>query len=81
MRGRQSYGMLNIIDVRETIAQNELEYIEIAVKLGLNKNWRQEISKGIRQNKHKLFGDQECIVSLEKFYQSIVSIPSFKREI
>ena len=36
MRARQSYGMLRMIGVTETIAKTEEEYIEIAVRLGLS---------------------------------------------
>jgi predicted O-linked N-acetylglucosamine transferase (SPINDLY family) len=72
MRGRQSYGMLKIMGMTETIAQDEAEYIEIAVKLGLNPTWRRQISDQIKHHKHKLFNDHECIAGLEEFYQSVV---------
>jgi len=36
MRGRHSYGILKCC-VTDTIAKNEAEYIEIAVRLGLDR--------------------------------------------
>jgi protein O-GlcNAc transferase len=44
MRGRQSYGMLKILSLTDTIAQDETEYIDIAVKLGLDAEWRHTLT-------------------------------------
>ena len=73
MRGRHCYGILNMIDVKDTIANSESEYIDIAVKLGNNYQWRQEITNKIRANKHKLFNDLECIRGLEDFIINVVN--------
>lgn len=68
MRGRQSYGMLNIINLTETIAWNEQEYVKIAIKLGMEPQWRQEIAQKIKSNANLLFNDLTCIQALEHFY-------------
>ncbi|UAJ73054.1 hypothetical protein IQE94_01500 [Synechocystis sp. PCC 7339] len=72
MRGRQSYGMLKRIGVTETIAETETEYIEIAVRLGLDHEWRQSIHDKMAENKHRLFDDQECVRGLESFLEEAV---------
>jgi predicted O-linked N-acetylglucosamine transferase (SPINDLY family) len=72
MRARHSYGILRMIDVTETIAKNEIEYIQIAVRLGLDHQWRQEIREKIAVNKHRIFNDQECIIALEAFFQEAI---------
>jgi protein O-GlcNAc transferase len=72
MRGRQSYGILKMLGVTDTITQNEAEYIEIAVRLGLNPQWRQEISQRMSQRHHYLYEDKSCVKGLEQFYQQIV---------
>jgi len=41
MRGRHSYGILKMLGVTDTITKNEAEYIEIAVRLGLDRVERQ----------------------------------------
>ncbi|BFM40971.1 tetratricopeptide repeat protein [Synechocystis sp. LKSZ1] len=69
MRGRHSYAMLKMIGVTETIAETEEEYIEIAVRLGLDTEWRQQIKTKILANKNRLFDDRECIRGLESFCQ------------
>jgi predicted O-linked N-acetylglucosamine transferase (SPINDLY family) len=43
MRGRLSYAMLTRLGLSETIAQDEAEYIDIAVRLGLEPVWRDRL--------------------------------------
>jgi predicted O-linked N-acetylglucosamine transferase (SPINDLY family) len=72
MRGRHSDSFLKMLGVTDTIAQNEAEYIDIAVKLGLNPTWRQNIAQEMSQRHHLLFDDQACVAGLEAFYQQVV---------
>ena len=57
MRGRQSSAILCRLDVTETIAHNQDEYVEIAVRLGLDSlvasehhssEWRADIPRSTR---------------------------------
>jgi protein O-GlcNAc transferase len=72
MRGRHSYGILKMLGVTQTIAKDEAEYIEIAVRLGLDKQWRQSIIQQITQNHDRLYDDKTCVEALEAFYQRVV---------
>jgi protein O-GlcNAc transferase len=72
MRGRQSYGFLTMLGVTDTIAKSEAEYIDIAVRLGLDPEWRQEISQRMGDHHHYLYEDTECVRGLENFYQRVV---------
>ncbi|MBH8556284.1 O-linked N-acetylglucosamine transferase, SPINDLY family protein [Nostocaceae cyanobacterium CENA357] len=72
MRGRHSDSFLKMLGVTDTIAKNEAEYIEIAVKLGLNPVLRQDISERISQRHDRLFDDQVCVGGLEAFYKQVV---------
>ena len=72
MRARQSYGMLQMIGVTETIAKTEEEYIEIAVRLGWDHEWRQAVREKMTANKHRLFNDKECIRGLETFFYEAI---------
>jgi predicted O-linked N-acetylglucosamine transferase (SPINDLY family) len=72
MRARQSYGMLNMIGVTETIAKDEADYIKIAIRLGLDDEWRQAIKNKMAKNKHRLFNDLQCIKALEKFFTTTI---------
>lgn len=72
MRGLHADSFLKMLGVTDTIAKNEVEYIDIAVKLGLNSEWRHEILEKIRQRQDYLFDDKVCVAGLEDFYQDVV---------
>jgi predicted O-linked N-acetylglucosamine transferase (SPINDLY family)/glycosyltransferase involved in cell wall biosynthesis/ADP-heptose:LPS heptosyltransferase len=72
MRGRHSYAMLKILQVEETIANNKEEYIEIAIKLAKDPNWRLSIVQRMCDRHNVLFDDQISVRALEEFYQSVV---------
>ena len=69
MRGRHSDSFLKMLGVTDTIAQNEAEYIEIAVKLGLDPAWRHHITQCISQSHDHLYEDKACVAGLEAFYK------------
>jgi protein O-GlcNAc transferase len=73
MRGRQSYGMFKTLGVIDTVAQSEAEYVEIAVKLGNDRAWRDAIASRIEANHHLLFDDFECVRALERFFIEVVT--------
>ncbi|AFZ14218.1 Tetratricopeptide TPR_2 repeat-containing protein [Crinalium epipsammum PCC 9333] len=72
MRGRHSYGILRMLGVIDTIATDEAEYIEIAVRLGLDQEWRESIINKVKQNQDRVYEDKTCVVALEEFYQRVV---------
>ncbi len=73
MRGRHADSFLKMIGLTETIAKNEAEYLEIAVKLGLDCIGRETISQQMSERQHLLFDDQVCVTALEKFYQAVTT--------
>ena len=73
MRGCQSAGILKLISVKETLAETEEEYINIAVSLGLDKEIRKRLQEKISQQKFKLYEDKSCVDALESFYRQLVT--------
>jgi predicted O-linked N-acetylglucosamine transferase (SPINDLY family) len=71
MRGRHSYGCLQRIGVMDTVAKNVDDYIDIAVRLGLDEKWREGIKNKQESNLYKLYDDTDCISGLEQFYLSV----------
>ncbi|MDB9513415.1 tetratricopeptide repeat protein [Kamptonema animale CS-326] len=71
MRGLHADSFLKMLGVTDTIAKNEVEYIDIAVKLGLELEWRCEISERMSQRQDYLFDDRVCVAGLENFYQEV----------
>jgi len=72
MRARQSYGMLKILGLTDTIAKDETDYIDIAVKLGLDAEWRRAISQQMSDRHANLYEDVTCVKALEHFYRQVV---------
>jgi predicted O-linked N-acetylglucosamine transferase (SPINDLY family) len=65
-----------MLKVTDTIAENKAEYIEIAVKLGLDSAWRRSIAERMSQNHDRLFDDKACVAGLEAFYKQLVETSS-----
>ena len=72
MRGRHSYAILKMMGITETIADSIDEYVKIAIRLGVDLNWRSEMRQKIKETKHKLYDDKTCVKGLEKFYEQAV---------
>jgi protein O-GlcNAc transferase len=69
MRSRDSFAILTMMNVKETIASSLDEYVALAVKLGKDPELRQNISKKIADNKHHLYHDRTCLTALENFFE------------
>jgi predicted O-linked N-acetylglucosamine transferase (SPINDLY family) len=72
MRSRDTAAILTLMGVTETIASSLDEYIEIAAKLGQDREYRIHISKKIDANKHRVYQDKACISALEEFLEEVV---------
>lgn len=59
MRGRHSFAMLKQMDITETIGLNIDRYIQIAVSLGNDRQWRQEVKDKIKERHHLIFNDKK----------------------
>ncbi|MDJ0516704.1 MAG: tetratricopeptide repeat protein [Trichodesmium sp. MO_231.B1] len=75
MRGRHVLGIMKMMGIEETIASRKEEYVQIAVRLGRDAEYRQYISELIAKNKHKLYNDLETIRALEEFLLNAVGKP------
>jgi len=73
MRGRHSFAMLSQLNVTETIASNEAEYVDIAVRLGLEREWRLDVRQRMTKKSGLLYSDARCIASLNDFIERVVS--------
>jgi protein O-GlcNAc transferase len=72
MRGRLASSMLEMIGLNELIADSLDEYIELACKIGLDKQSRSSIVDKIKSNKQKLFDDKQCTEYLDNFLKAKV---------
>ena len=67
MRGRLASGILRRMGLQELIALSEEEYIEQAVTLAQNAEFRQHVRERIAASRHVLFADVAPIRALEEF--------------
>ena len=77
MRQRHCAGVLKMMGMHETIASSIDNYIDIAVRLGKDSDWREEISAQISSTKHRIYRDKLCITGLEAFIENAIE-KSFK---
>jgi protein O-GlcNAc transferase len=73
MRGRHSYAILTQLGVTDTIARDKPEYIDIAVRLATDAEWRAGILSKMMANQHScLYSDVRPVRALERFFQQAV---------
>jgi predicted O-linked N-acetylglucosamine transferase (SPINDLY family) len=72
MRGRHSSAILTMMGLTETIADSLDDYVNLAVKLGNDLEWRKQISEKIATQKHLIYHDEKCITALEDFLEKVV---------
>lgn len=72
MRGRHSYGILKRLNLTCLIAKEKADYIEIAVRLGTDRVWKNNIVERIELHQNLLWDDLKPIKTLEEFYERLV---------
>jgi predicted O-linked N-acetylglucosamine transferase (SPINDLY family) len=73
MRSRHTYAMLKILGVTATIADSPEQYIDIAIKLAEDREWRAHVVVQMQERRELLYDDRQCVSALEQFYQQAVS--------
>jgi protein O-GlcNAc transferase len=76
MRGRQSYAILTELGVTDTIAKSAAEYVQIAVHLGMDRTWRDDVVQRMAANYSLVYSDTRCVQALEDFYERTVDARS-----
>lgn len=72
MRSRHALAILKMMGIEQIIASSKEEYIEMAVHLGKDPDYCQEISQQIAANKHRLYEDRQAIAALQEFLLEVV---------
>ncbi|HLA39491.1 MAG TPA: tetratricopeptide repeat protein [Candidatus Glassbacteria bacterium] len=71
MRGRQSAGMLEIMGLPELIADNDDDYVAVALRLGRDRVRRDDVSHRIAAARDRLFDDRTPVAKLASFLLSV----------
>jgi len=78
MRGRLASGILTRLGLSELVARTDQEYIDLAVKLGQDANFRDRIRKRIETSRHLVFDDLAPVRALETFLLAVASESDFR---
>ncbi len=73
MRGRHTAAILRRIGCDATIASSLDDYVDIAVHLGRDADWRGEVRRSVAKGKHRAFRDTTSIRALEAFLGEAVA--------
>ncbi len=77
MRQRHSFAMLTMMGCTETVAASEDDYIEIAVRLGREPDWRDAVRARMGERCDRIYDDETPIRALESFFLRVTgSFPS-----
>lgn len=68
MRGRVTTGCYSKIEVMDAVASSTDEYLDIALKLGKEKEFRKMVQEKILQKNSALFEDVDAVRELENFF-------------
>ena len=72
MRSRQSAAIFTQLGTVDTVAHDTQEYVEIAIRLGLERQWRKEIRQRMASSYPSLYSDKRCVGALEQFFERTV---------
>jgi protein O-GlcNAc transferase len=71
LRGRTSYALLTQLGMVDTIASDKTEYVEIAVRLGLDSRLRSHLVQRMISARPYLYADMRSIQPLEDFFRHV----------
>ncbi|HEX7642385.1 MAG TPA: tetratricopeptide repeat protein [Burkholderiaceae bacterium] len=75
-RGRHTYGMYRHMGMLDCVVDNPAQYIELSVKLGTNKIFRDFIKEKILARCHLLYEDIKVVREFERFFETACQPPS-----
>ncbi len=67
LRGRLTSAFYRQMGVLDCVATTRREYVDIALRLGTDPSWREEVRGRILAARHRLFGDAEAMREVERF--------------
>lgn len=72
MRGRQSAGMLSVMGLDELVAQTDEAWVETALRLGRDADYRATVRAALAERSASLFDQEAPVRALESFLRSAI---------
>jgi len=79
MRGRLASGIFRRMGMPELIAKTDEEYVNLAVKLGLDTDFRRLFRERVESSRQVLFDDLASVRGLEKFLLDVTRVSQTQR--
>ena len=73
LRDRITYACYRQMDVLDCIAESDSDYIRIALRLGMDRAWRDSIRSKILEREHLLYENGAAVRELEQFFLKAVN--------
>lgn len=81
LNGRFTYGMYKKMGFIDMVADSPQRYVQLAVKAGTNRQWREEIQEKINRNKILLFQDNEAIKEWSELFVKLYNEKVVKQHV
>ncbi len=72
-RGRYTSAAYEQIGITDCVASSKEEYVEIAVRLGQDREYSRQMGQRIKEASPEVFEDKRVVQELEQFFQLVVS--------
>jgi protein O-GlcNAc transferase len=72
VRGRYTFGFYRAMGVEDCVATTPEEYVQIAVKLGTNRDWRARVAQEISQRGEAIFEEQASVSEYGRIFERLV---------
>ncbi len=76
MASRFTYAYYKKMDIMDLISNNGEQYIDLALRLANEADWRNEISTKILKNNYIFYNNIDAVRELERFFQSVTAVRS-----
>ncbi len=73
MRGRQSLAMLRLAGLEELVASDVDDYVRLATRLAIDREWRATIGARVRAGAAQIFDDPAPVAALESFLGTVAA--------
>jgi predicted O-linked N-acetylglucosamine transferase (SPINDLY family) len=71
-RGRYTYGCYQKLDLRDCVARDFDQYVDIALRLGTDRDYRRSISRQLVERADLLFEDAQAVTEHERLFRQII---------
>jgi predicted O-linked N-acetylglucosamine transferase (SPINDLY family) len=72
LRGRLTYGMYRQMGISDLVAADATDYVRLAVRLGIEPDYREQLRRRITEASSVLFEDVTVVREVEQFLLSAV---------